>query len=113
MSFNKSFGTIQSAYVSLSNGTPSATWFTATANHRAYIFEIVLTTNDTANPLITISGATTGTIVKYYTYSGAPVLDATNIPFIVRPGDAVTIAAGAVTAAKTVECKCNYLLSLT
>lgn len=113
MSFFKQYGTLKSAYVSLVTATPSATWFTPPAGFRAYIFDIIITTNDTAQPLITVSGVTTGVISKYYAINSAPLLDALSVPLVVNPGDQVTIAASAITAAKTVECKCVYTLNVT
>lgn len=111
--FAKQYGTLRSAYISLTNGVPSATWFTATAGQRAFIFDIILTTNDSAGPLITLSGASTGVISRYYVINSAPLLDGLAVPLIVNPGDVVTIAANAITVAKTVECKCVYTLNVT
>jgi hypothetical protein len=112
MAFNKSYGTLRTFSISLTNGTPSGTLLPAPPPGQAYyLFDLLMTTNDTAAPLVTLSDS--GTIAKFYVSANAPTLDASSTPIRCSAGSAVTVSASAVTAAKTVEIKCVAIVSAT
>lgn len=117
MSAVKASGQPFVALVSLTNGAPGPTAFTLTtvahgttytlaANERMVITNVTITSNDTAQPLITLDDGTGGrTIGKYYTGSALPSVTE-SIPPGTLQGFAATLpraTATAVTSAKTVE----------
>ena len=114
MSFSTSAGTLKSAYLSLNSGAPSATLFVVPALMRARIFTLGLSTSDSASPLLTLSGSTSGVLSRYYASSLAPLLDrCDSAPIVCQPGETITISASAITAAKTVEVRCVFTLKNT
>ena len=103
---------------SLTNGAPGPTNFslfiaenqtttTVPAGMRLVISSILISTNDTANPLVTIddNGAGPRVLGKYYAASGAsPTPDYTGYAGVVcKTATLPRASAAAVTAGKTVE----------
>lgn len=104
--------------VSLTNGAPGPTNFTINtvagvsagytlaANERLIITNITITSNDTAQPLITLDdGASGRTFGKYYTGSTLPAVTESIPPgnLQCKAGVLPRASASAVTTAKTVE----------
>ena len=113
MAFNKTYGTLKTALVSLTPGAPSGVLFPAPAADEVYyIRDFLITTNDTAQPMITVSDAS-GPLLRAYVSNAAPTLAATSDPIRTTKGSVINVTAGAVTAAKTVEIKCVAYVSKT
>lgn len=115
MSIARPYGTIVSGAVSLTNGAPSADIFPAVAGMKYYIYDIIMTTNDAAQPLVTVvdNAAAPVQIFKAYVTSSSPTLVTSQIGTPATVGKKVTCTASAVTAAKTVEIRMTALLSAT
>lgn len=114
MAINKNNGTIISKSVTLSPGTLSADILpTPPAGQRYYIYDIVMTTNDTALPLITVAdnGAAPVQIFKAYVNSSSPTLVTSSVGTPATFNAKVTASASAITAAKTVEIRVTALSS--
>lgn len=125
MSIGSNKGTPFVGTVSLTNGVPGPTAFslivarnqntpyTLNPNERISITNIVISSNDTANPLVSITdaAATPTTLFKAYTASAIPTT-ASYIPGVLL-GALATIpkaSAPAVTTAKTVEIVINGVI---
>lgn len=88
----------------LTPGTLSAVIFTPLSDEFVDAYSVVITTNDTATQLVTVSdGVTTLTyFVGGATTGNPPVVDQASVPVRFKKGTAITVTASAVTAAKTI-----------
>lgn len=115
MSFFAQRGTLIDFQVSLTNGTPSvANAFTPKSDEWVDVYTIVLSTNDTAVQTVSISDGTR--TLKYYVGGSAVAFiafDQGSVPIRFKKGTAISVSAGAVTAAKTIEVSIRGLASKT
>lgn len=116
MSFFRQFGHLQSAQAVLIPGTLSAALITPQAGEFVDVYSVVLETNDTAIQTVTVSDGT-NTLATYFIgglASGASsIVDIGTIPVRGKRGGTITVAAGAVTAAKSISVKVTGLTSKT
>ncbi len=102
--------------VILVNGNVSQVVFTPKADEWTDIYSIVSTTNETAIETLTISDGTT-TLTYFVGGGGAttnpPIIDQSSIPVRFRKGAAITVAANAVTAGKSIAVNVRGLTSKT
>jgi hypothetical protein len=98
----------------LVNGSISATLYAPISTVWTDVYSIVITSNDTAVELITISDGTLSLL--YYvggTTSNVPVMDQASIPYRMKRGQAITVTANAVAAGKTTAVNIRGLVSST
>lgn len=118
MSFLRKQGTAFTGYLQLTNGAPgpanipirtsSGSAYTLQATERLYLTSIVMSSNDTANPLVQVDlGTGTFVVVSGYVGNSFPAYidNFTEPPIVGKPGVLFRASAAAVTAGKTVEVK--------
>lgn len=100
------------ASASLIPGTLTTAIFTPISDEFSDIYSIVITTNDTATQLVTVSdGVTTLTYFVGGAATNPPTVDQASVPVRFKKGTAITVTAGAVTAAKTIAVNVRGLSS--
>ena len=114
MSFFKQFGKLASGFNAFTTAT-TTTLITPGADEWVDIYNIVISTNDTAQQQVTIDDST-NTIGVYFVGGGAgnaTVLDLSTIPVRGKKAGAIRATVASITGAKTIAVKVVALISKT
>jgi hypothetical protein len=101
--------------VTLTSGAPSAVIFTPASDEWTDLYELAVTTDDSAIRSLTVSD---GTTILTYAVGGTtgqnpPLVDQSSIPVRFKKGTAITVTASAVTAGKHIYTNARFLTSKT
>ena len=101
------------ASIALSSGSLTGAVFTPLSDEFTDIYSIVITSNDTTTQQVTVSD--TVTTLTYFVGGAAtgnpPTVDQASVPVRFKKGTAITVTAGAVTAAKAIAVNIRGLSS--